>query len=269
VQDARARADAAAASAETVQSASRGAAAVDERALAELSQRIAVVEASARTAADLAARMPALENGAKAAAELSPRVAAIETGVKSIQADLAKQAAAQAAGDRAARFAVATGALNAAVERGTPFATEFAAVKPLAPNAGALAPLESVASRGVPGVEALARELAALIPAIQRAAGSPNQDGSVLERLQANAERLVRIRRVEETPGDDPAAVVSRIEAKAAQQDVDGALAELAKLPPAARAPAEDWIKKAQSRRAALEQSRRLHADALAALGKP
>ena len=68
--------------------------------------------------------------------------------------------------------------------------------------------------------------------------------------------------------GSDPAAVVARIEVKAREADIAGALAELAALPPALRAPAQAWIGKAQARTAALAASRRLAADALAGLGK-
>ena len=94
------------------------------------------------------------------------------------------------------------------------------------------------------------------------------RDGGILEKLQAGAEKLVRIRPTDDVAGNDPAAIVARIEARASQEDISGALVELAKLPPAARAPAEAWIKKAQMRMAALEWSRRISADALAGLGK-
>ena len=60
-----------------------------------------------------------------------------------------------------------------------------------------------------------------------------------MEKLQAGAERLVRIRPVGDVPGDDPAAMIARIEAKAARNDISGALADLSKLPAAVRAPAE------------------------------
>ena len=53
----------------------------------------------------------------------------------------------------------------------------------------------------------------------------------IVWRLQANAEKLVRIRPIEETSGNDPLAIVARIEIRAAQADIAGALAELAKLP--------------------------------------
>jgi hypothetical protein len=94
------------------------------------------------------------------------------------------------------------------------------------------------------------------------------REGGFIDRLQANAERLIRIRPVDEVPGDDPATVVNRIELRAARSDVAGALAELEKLPAAIRAPADDWIKQAEAQRAALEAARRLAGDALIALGK-
>jgi hypothetical protein len=94
------------------------------------------------------------------------------------------------------------------------------------------------------------------------------EGGGFLDKLQANAERLVRIRRIEDAPGDDPASIIGRIELRAIHMDVSEALAELAKLPPAVRAPAEAWIKKAQARVAAVELSRRLEAEALKTLGR-
>jgi hypothetical protein len=69
-------------------------------------------------------------------------------------------------------------------------------------------------------------------------------------------------------PGDDPEAIISRIDAKAARSDIAGALADLAKLPANVRAPAEEWIKQAQAREAAVMSSRRFAGDALATLGK-
>ncbi len=65
-----------------------------------------------------------------------------------------------------------------------------------------------------------------------RAAGEAPRDGGFLDRLQANAEKLVRIRPVDEEPrGDDRGAILARIEQRAAQGNISGALAELAKLP--------------------------------------
>ena len=80
-------------------------------------------------------------------------------------------------------------------------------------------------------------------------------------------EKLVRIRPVDEEPrGDDRTAILARVEQRAAQGNIAGALTELAKLPADARAPAQAWIAKAEARNKAIEASRRLAADAVAAL---
>ena len=119
----------------------------------------------------------------------------------------------------------------------------------------------------MPGNAALGQELAALVRPMLRAADEPPRDGGFLDRLQANAEKLVRIRPVGEEPrGDDRGAILARVEQRAAQGNIAGALAELAKLPADARAPLQAWIAKAEARNKALDASRRLAADAVAAL---
>jgi hypothetical protein len=222
--------------------------------LAEIERRLAQPPAVARADFDaLAGRVAALERAAKS----------LEAA---LQAALAKQRAAEA--DRPARLAVAATLLAGAVERGAPFAAELAAVKALAGDAKPIAALEPFAATGVPAGAALARELLALVPALEAASGAPPRDRGFFDRLAANAGKLVRIRPLDEPAGTDVAAIVMRIEVKAVRGDVAGALAELAQLPPDVRAPAEPWIAKAQARAAALEASRRLAADALAGLGK-
>ena len=188
---------------------------------------------------------------------LAARVTAVERSEKTVEA-----------ADRSLRLALAAAALRAAVESGGGFAAELATVKSLGADPRLTAPLEAFATAGVPSAAALARELSAMAPALLAAAGAPPREGGFLERLQANAEKLVRIRPLEETVGSDPAAIAARIESRAAQTDIAGALAELAKLPEPMRASAATWISKAQARVAALEAARRLAADALAGLGK-
>src|SRR5215470_18081975 len=195
------------------------------------------------------------------------RIAALERMVASMQADLAKRGVGET-GDRPVRLAVTAAALNAAVERGDPFAAELAAAKQLAPVSTTLAPLEPYAASGLPSAASLARELTGLLGALAQASGTAPREGGILERLQANAERLVRIRPLDEPPGDDPTAVLTRIEQRALQADLPGALTELAKLPAPARAAAQAWITKAQARLAAVAASRRFATDAFAALGK-
>ncbi|MEA2950794.1 MAG: hypothetical protein QOJ96_314 [Alphaproteobacteria bacterium] len=238
--------------------------------LADLDRRAednatAVREARGRADAAVLAS-DAMPAEAREVQSLGSRIAALEQTTKAFSEDLAKRAAIVA--DRPVRLAVAAQALRAAVERGGPFAAELAAVKPLAGDAQTLTPLEPFAAGGVPTPAALARQLSELVPPMRRLVAAPAPVGGFLNRLQAHAERLVRVRPLDETPGDDPEAIISRIDAKAARSDIAGALADLTKLPANVRAPAEDWIKQAQAREAAVASSRKFAGDALAALGK-
>jgi hypothetical protein len=244
-----------------------------QRATADLARRIddnaaATREAQGRAEASLLAADTARATVERSDfAAISSRISALEQTAKTLADEVAKSAAA-AGGDRSLRLALATQALRTAVERGDPFAAELAAAKPVAPDPQALTPLEAFAASGVPTRETLARELAELVPAMRRLADAPTATGNFLDRLQANAERLVRIRPIEEASGDDSIAVITRIDAMAARLDIPGALSELAKLPAPVRAPAEKWIKTAEWRGAAVAASRRLASDALAALGQ-
>jgi hypothetical protein len=172
--------------------------------------------------------------------------------------------------DRAARLALAALSLRDAVTRGQPFAPQLTAARKLGAHATIIAPLEPFAASGVPNDATLSRELAALLPAMTSASGAnTSASGGFIERLQANAERLVRVRPVDAPVGDDATAVLARLGIDAAHHDITAALADIAKLPPVARAPAEGWVKTAQSRKAALAAADALVADTAAALGKP
>src|SRR5438552_19188878 len=111
-------------------------------------------------------------------------------------------------------------------------------MQPLVPDKAPLAPLEAFAATGVPPAAALARELSAIVPTMLALASPAARDGGMLDRLQAGAERLVRIRPIKETPGDDRSAGGARSEVKAARGGVEGARAEVPKLPASVRTPA-------------------------------
>jgi hypothetical protein len=248
-----------------------------------LTARIAALEAALRPLADLPQRADAAKARADAAFEaaqksaapggdapvahgeldaLAKRVAALEQVAKALDGRIASTAGA----DRALRLAFVASSLRGAVERGEPFAAELAAAKGLAPDAAMLAPLEPFAASGLPRAATLGREFSPLVTAMLTAAGTGNT-GGIMDRLQQNAERLVRIRPVNETPaGDDVAATVARADTKAGQGDIAGALAEVSHLPPAVREPAQAWIKKAEARVAVLDAARRLTDHAAAAL---
>ena len=255
---------------------------------AALVSRLAAAEAATKSQSDSLAGLTRRVDDAAAAAQnaltqaksaaqtavahseidaLAARIAALESAVKALSDNATRQAA--SADDRAARLTIATEALRAAVERGAPYQAELAAAKSLGADQSATAALETFAAAGVPAARALAHELASLTPALQQAALPAASNSSFLDRLENNAQRLVRITPVDAPPGDDPASVVTRIGVDAAHADIAAALADIAKLPDAAKPLAAAWVEKAQARNAAIAASRKLAADALAALSKP
>ena len=197
---------------------------------------------------------------------LADRVVTLENAVKTFTA--ATESAPET-DDRPARLSLAAEALRAAVERGAAYKGELAAVQALGVDRKATAPLEPFAGKGVPSAGALSRELAGLTPALQDAAEPAATDATFLERLKANAQKLVRITPAGAPPGNDPADIIARIKFDAAHGDIDAAVADINQLPDRAKTVAADWIKKAESRGATMAASRQIAADALAALSKP
>lgn len=183
------------------------------------------------------------------------RIAALEQGAKALPTD------------NAARLALSAAALRDAVLSGVPFVAELDEVKTLGADEKVLAPLASFANSGTPTNAALAQELRALIPALMKSSGAQAPTG-FLERLEANAGKLVRIRPVDAPAGDDASAVLARVEVEAAQAAIDDAIIDLSKLDAATRAPAQDWLRKAQTRQAAFAAARQFASEATHALGK-
>ena len=226
-------------------------------------------EAAEKAVADLRSGLQDVSKTASAgasSADLAPlqqRIAALEQAAKTANADIAKATAA----DNAARLALSAAALRDAVVRSAPFPAELAQAKSLGADAAKMAPLEPFAANGLPNERALASELGALLPGMIKAAGSPPASGGFIERLQANAGQLVRIRPVDAPVGDDAATVLARLEVNAAKGDIAGALADLNKLTEAQRAPAQAWIAKANARTAALAAAQGFASDTARSLG--
>ncbi|MFA6266457.1 MAG: hypothetical protein WC670_12200 [Pseudolabrys sp.] len=226
-------------------------------------------DAAAKAAADLRSNLQDVSKTAQAGASsadlasLQQRITALEAQAKSAQAELAKATRS----DNAARLALSAAALRDAVLRGAPFADELAQAKSLGADDKALAPLAPFATSGVPGNQALAKELRDLLPQLQKAVGTPAPSGSFIERLQANAEHLVRVRPAGAPAGDDAAAVLARLEVEAAAGDIAAALADAGKLPEAARQLTSDWVTRAIARQKALAAARDFAAGSARSLG--
>jgi hypothetical protein len=198
---------------------------------------------------------------------LASRIMALESAVKGLAAVTAPLTS-SGANDRAARLTIAAEALRAAVERGTPYQNELSALKALGIDAKKTEALEPFAGSGVPTAAALARELEALVPALQDAAEPRSGDTSFVERLKNNAQKLVRIAPLNAPPGNDPQAVADRIRLDAVHADIGAALADINALPDPEKPLAAAWNKKAAAREAALAASRQIAAEALAALAQ-
>ncbi|MGN6310422.1 MAG: COG4223 family protein [Xanthobacteraceae bacterium] len=196
------------------------------------------------------------------------RIDQLENATRALSADAAKQRAAPA-DDKALRRIVAVTLLDRLVRQGDSYAAALTAATPLVTQAGTLKPLEQFAASGVPSANTLSKELLTQIAAIAPVAAKPAEGTGILDRLQAGAERLVRIRRTDTPAGEGRNDIVNRAAAAARSDDIATARRELMTLSNTDRAPFQAWIALVDARDAALAASRQLATDAVAALGKP
>lgn len=208
---------------------------------------------------------------AAATPDLSPiigRIDQLENATRALSNEAAQQRAAPA-DDKTLRRIVAVTLLDRLVRQGDSYAAALAAATPLMSQPDTLKPLEHFAASGVPSANTLSKELLTQIAAIAPAAPKSAEDGGILDRLQAGAERLVRIRRTDTPGGESRSDIINRAAAAARSDDIATARRELMTLSNTDRAPFQAWIALVDARAAALTASRQLATDAVAALGKP
>lgn len=165
----------------------------------------------------------------------------------------------------AAAQAIAAIALEQRLRAGEPFAIEFAALTRAGVDGAALAPLKPFAESGAPSSASLAASFAKISAAIL-AAARPEAEGGVLDKLLDRLRNTVRVHPVGETPGEEPEAVVSRIQAALSRGQIAAAVAAFGKLPEAARKAGGDWVKTASARAGADEAARTLRDAAIGRL---
>lgn len=166
----------------------------------------------------------------------------------------------------AASAALAATGLAEAAQTSRPFANELAALErilPLSPDARALRPM---AETGVPSRAALAAEFDASAGRASTAARAPGEGAGVVDRILHALSAVVSIRRVGETTGNAPDAVLTRAERQAAEGDLGGALTTLRGLPPGATAEMAEWRARAQQRVALDQHLANIRAQALSDL---
>jgi hypothetical protein len=204
---------------------------------------------------------------------ISARIDRIEGAMKAQNAEIAKQdtrladakADVKPADDAPLRRVVAATLLDVAVRHGDPFGSALAAAKVFSDDPAALKPLETFAASGVPNPNQLCRELIEIVPQLVPPATVTTGTGSLVDRLQAGASKLIHIERTDAT-GTDRGSIVARVTSAAVHNDLALTERELKSLPPADRTAAQPWIDRVDARSAALAASRKFADTAMAAL---
>jgi hypothetical protein len=217
--------------------------------LAPLTERIGKLETAS---GELRGELAELKKISEALANVptAAEIAAVNRRLAAIEEKLTALAAPKAEAPKTTpqpADIVALGSLRDAIAAGVPFARELNAVRAiLKERANELAPLEKFAADGLPTVAALAKRFE---PLASKIANPPPADGGVVTRLWNNATRMIEVRPVGEPQGNEPGAVVARIETKLGRGDLAGALDEAKALPPQAREIGKDWFEAAERRR--------------------
>lgn len=198
---------------------------------------------------------------------LTSGITSLKNEIDSVRAE--KKAAAQAAmahADADAR-AILAGTLRSKVESGESFADNLSALSNHGADQAKLSALKPFADSGVATPAALAAQFSALAPTLVASKPAPKGEG-FLARIASDAKHLVRIRKIGDTKGNDPAARVARISADLSTGKLKDALQEWQNLPEAAKAKSQAFATALQHRIAAIEAANQIETEALASLAK-
>jgi hypothetical protein len=235
----------------------------DEASIAALKKEVAALDAKLRALADA-------ELGSGEATRLVPEIAALDERLGKIESALPALLEAvdeDAADTKAATLAIAFANLRAAVDDGRPYEAELATLAALSPGAGDLGGLLDYEDKGIPTLRALTVSFKETRDAALAVSGS-DADGSVLDRLIASAESLVKIRRIDaDAEGDAPDAVLARAGAQLEQGDLAASVKEVETLEGAPREAFASWLDQAHARLAAEKTLQRLQNILLVSLG--
>ena len=149
--------------------------------------------------------------------------------------------------ERAAR-AIAIGLLRQGAGSGGGFAADLAMLRALGLDGDDVAALEPLAKDGAPTVATLQASFPAVADAILATAAAPGEDAGFIDRLFAFGSGLVTVRPTAPIAGDTPAAIVSRMQAAVDRGNLQDALNEREKLPPAAQDVSATWAGAAADR---------------------
>jgi hypothetical protein len=148
--------------------------------------------------------------------------------------------------------AIAASALKTAADRGGPFLAELRTLGSIAPEDPAVKALEPYAATGTASRAELLQRFSGVADTILSTINQPAESANIGERLMASAMSIIKVRPVGNVAGDDPSAIVARIEDKIRNGDLKGASAEWETLPEAGRTVSASF-KKALDARIAVE----------------
>ncbi|GAA3845023.1 hypothetical protein AFIC_000250 [[Pseudomonas] carboxydohydrogena] len=224
---------------------------------------------------DASAKIVTLEKAAASAtsagkAAPAPDMSGIEGRLSKLEQQVVSTEAAKPVApppdDTAMRRALAASALDQAVQQGLPYATALATAARFGEGAAdTLKPLEAFAATGVPGADALSRELLSQLPRLEAKRENAPAASGWLDRLRNSATHLVRVTRIDDA-GSDRTALLSRAKTAAERGDLREAEKTVAQLPEHDRSALQGWIDKVHARAAALAASRAFNQAATAAL---
>lgn len=201
--------------------------------IAALGERIAAVEALAKSASD-------------AGSAVDSRLGALEQSISALTSKVEAQA-----GQPKIALAIAASALKAAIERGSPFMPEIATFTAIAPDAPGLADLRAYAEKGVATRADLLAETEAAAQAMIAAGNPPPADAGFFERLLSSAESLVSVRPIGAVEGAGVPETVARMEVALQAGDLARAVAEYETLPETAKAAGAAFADRIKARLAA------------------
>jgi hypothetical protein len=186
-----------------------------------------------------------------------PDIAGLEARVARLESDQGRMLDAAGAALAAAALSQAQGP--------APFPSELAAYQRALPGSLAAPALAPLAAQGAPTRAALAERLSDIAAGIAAAARTPGRQASLASQLLYAISRVVTIRRIDGA-GGGPDAALARALRRAQDGDLEGALAILGALPPAAQGPLRAWREAALRRIAIDKEVAALRAEALADL---
>lgn len=211
--------------------------------VAALAKRVAQLE-SGGAGGNAGAGAPQVSNLSDAVDQAQAALKALDGRVAALEDKVASAAANRADAARA----VAVVALRRAADEGAPFATDLDLAAALGLPKADVAALRPYADKGVPTKAALADEFPGVGDAIVRATSQANPNAGIVQRLVAGIGSLVTVRPTAPVAGNDPAAIVSRMQAAVRAGDLQTALNERDGLPDAGKAASADWAAAAKDR---------------------